>query len=111
MKKILYGSEITWTTLLGIIKKEFPLSAGNCFSLKCDGKEYRIVNFYLENLKKLLELGLTFPIRLKKLTACVALIDDERISNKWYRTKCCETCCPDKYLPVTQKWKLIGKYE
>lgn len=107
MKKILYGTEITWTTLIGVIGNEFPISRGNCFSLKCNGgKEYRIVNFYLENLEELIRRGLTFPIRLKKLVGKKALLDDERISNKWYNDTYCTVCCPDEYLLDTQKMEI-----
>jgi hypothetical protein len=83
-----------------------PYDWGNCFSVLCDdGKQYRIVNFILENLEWALNNGLiTWPIRIQ-LVDGVAYMDDVRIPETWYSTRICEVCCPFDKLPIHQQMR------
>lgn len=89
--------KVTEQTLLGF---------NNCFSL-CDenGNSYRVVNFYLETLEHLIKHGLTWPIKVSKLDekSRAVVVNDERIPDRFYRSGFCETCCPERLLPVQQK--------
>lgn len=97
------ATSITTCTLVGIGKGEFPLPRGNCFSVLADGSDYRILNFAYENMKEAINRGLTWPIKIKALSECHAIIHDERISDNWYMTRYCETCTPKSLLPFPQK--------
>jgi len=98
---------ITWCTLVG---------QNNCFSVETkDKKSYRIVNFYHETMKYLLEPEvckkgdkgrpplLKWPIQIRTLCPGVAVIDDQRIADEHYRTDFCESCCPHIFLPLPQQ--------
>lgn len=94
---------ITEHTLIGT-SDERPSFSGNCFSVKADdGKYYRIVNFNMENLEALIELGLKWPIECEALAdgRCAAVMDG-RIGERWYSDRYCEICCPEELLPITQ---------
>ncbi len=77
----------------------------NCFSVKSDdGKTYRIVNFYVENLNRLIDKkGLTWPVECKVLGPKTAIIHDPRIGERWYNKNYCEICCPKELLPCNQR--------
>jgi len=98
-------------TLVGFLKKSYPMKDGNCFSAitkKIVGKgnkeevlntlgkhSIRIVNFYSENLRELIRRGIvSFPIQCKKLNNEVGIILDKRIPKEWYRNEYCPVCCP-----------------
>lgn len=101
--KTLNAIEITEETLVGSYG-EFPRSMGNCFSvLTEDEKWYKIVNFYVENLRELFELGLTWPVNIAEIGDNVAVIHDERIHRSYFRKGFCETCCPEALLPLPQR--------
>lgn len=104
MKKTdIYAKKITWVTLVGVFIKTYPAEHGNCFSVKAtDGKEYRIVNFNHENMEEALRRGLKFPIKIKPIGKCVAIIHDSRIPDNWYDKVWCEVCCPGYLLPMPQ---------
>lgn len=96
---------VTSQTLVGIGSSEFPLRHGNCFSMVCDdGSEYRIVNFYVENLKELEKGGVIEDgVMIMPISGRHAIIMDERIPNNWYSGEYCTTCTPFDLLPDTQK--------
>ena len=102
-ENILYATSVAGHTLLGV-SGSFPLDYGNCFTVHAsDGETYKIVNFVLENLEKLSELGVGFPFKMRIIRGRVAVINDERIPDDWYQGKFCETCCPVDLLPITQQ--------
>ena len=91
-------------TLVGYMPNSYPTDRGNCFSLIAKGdnienyESYRIDNFNYENLKELLRLGLTFPIKIEIIESKnringIAAICDSRIGKEWYSTKFCRSCC------------------
>jgi hypothetical protein len=102
--KVLNAVSEGFVTCVGVWKDEYPLSHGNCFSLKADdGNYYRILNFVYENFKKLLERKvLSYPVQIMKLTDRHAVVHDVRIENDWYAQKFCEVCCPTSLLPLPQ---------
>lgn len=102
------GKKLTLQTLIGP-SKGYPVKRGNCFSIECDdGKEYRIVNFNVENYEKCIELGVD-NIHIKPLSDKIAIIHDERIPENWYDEKYCTTCCPFDLLPEPQKMEYERK--
>jgi hypothetical protein len=107
--RLVNGVEITSYTLIGVIKSKFPVRHGNCFSMKAsNGIEYKIVNFYYENIKEGISRGkLTLPVRLYILGdiehSRTAIIYDPKIPTSWYSARFCETCCPVEYLPFPQR--------
>jgi len=104
-RKLLTFSEITGQTLVGYLEMGFPSKHGNCFSVAAsDGRPYRIVNFFAENLEHLLETGiLTYPMGLAVLAPGVAVVRDHRIPDDYYRDEFCTICCPYRLLPEPQK--------
>jgi len=100
------ATRITKVTLVGYFG-EFPMERGNCFSVSVeDERDYRIINFNYENLKKLIEDSVvSFPLKISKLSEGIAIIADERIPDEWYSKRFCETCTPSDLLPVPQKLK------
>lgn len=76
---------------------------GNCFSLIASGRAYKIINFFAEELHKLLDSGLPWPIQIKVIRDDIAVIHDIRIDNKHYATEWCESCCPKDLLPLPQQ--------
>jgi hypothetical protein len=100
----MHATKITFHTLVGQSLDNRPQQSGNCFGVEGDDHcDYRIVNFNLENLEALLQLGLTFPIKCKVLSPGLALIHDERIGMRWYQQRYCEVCCPHGLLPPQQR--------
>ena len=102
------GVSIAWQTLVGTLETTFPKASGNCFGMDTNlGQCYSVVNFYAENLEYLLQQHMiTLPI---KLLVCpgtdIAVVNDGRIPDNWYRNKFCEVCCPRELLPPTQRLK------
>lgn len=98
------ATAVTFCTMMNIISDTFPLHRGNCFSVSVEGEttHYRIVNFYLENLKEAIKRGITWPVQIKVLKGNYAVIHDSRIPDDWYRKSFCEICCPTDLLPITQ---------
>ena len=89
-------------TLIGV-SGDPPHDHGNCFDVKADdGEYYKIVNFNLENLEALIDLGLKWPIELKALGERTATIYDPRIGERWYQKRYCEICTPHALLPAPQ---------
>ena len=87
---------ITYVTCLGF---------NNCFGVAVDGKEYSVVNFYLEALESLLaENIIEWPIEVDVLddSRCV-VVTDSRIHDMYFRTGFCETCTPERLLPLPQR--------
>lgn len=111
------GISIGCSTLLGVCTDKFPVAHGNCFSMKADdGKFYRIVNFYLENLNEGIERKkIELPIRLYILgdpsDSSIAVIYDTRIPGSWYSDEFCQTCTPKKFLSFTQRMRNELKVE
>jgi hypothetical protein len=111
------GLEITSHTLIGVNTRKYPVSHGNCFSMSSDnGKVYKIVNFYLENLEEGIERGkLTLPVRLYILgdsdKSRIAIIYDSRIPSDWYANEFCTTCTPLKFQSFTQRMRRELKVE
>ena len=98
------ATSITSQTLVGYIIGDYPQKNGNCFSVRTKDKEYRIVNFNVENLEYLLEnKKITFPIIILPITDRHAYIHDERIEDDWYSNHICEVCCPSNLLPLPQR--------
>lgn len=104
-----FGVEIGMQTLLGVNKSKYPVRHGNCFSMSADnGKSYRIVNFYVENLEEGIKRGkIELPVRLYILgdaeKSHTAIIYDTRIPTSWYRDDFCSTCTPVMFLPFPQR--------
>lgn len=101
-------------TLVGVGREERPSERGNCFGvfrqkvtrddiIGGQVQEYRIVNFNVENLNALMDLGLTWPIQCKLLAGNKAVIHDPRIGERWYDKQWCEVCCPQSLLPIPQR--------
>lgn len=81
----------------------YPAREGNCFSAYAsNGKEYKIVNFFHENLEEVQKRGVTFPMQVYELGERVAVLHDPRIPDEWYESRYCETCCPVSLLPLPQ---------
>jgi hypothetical protein len=97
------ANSITSVTLVGVLGDKFPLRHGNCFSVKTDDGEKKIVNFFYENLKHLIDNGLTFPINIESISKHHAIIHDDRIPEDFYETRYCEVCCPTHLLPIPQQ--------
>ena len=94
---------ITGQTLLGS-SGDFPRSLGNCFDVEdAKGREWRVVNFSVENLKHLLEQGLKWPVAAEEICKGRAVINDSRIGERWYDREFCEVCCPESLLPLPQQ--------
>ena len=86
------GLRITSQTLM-VADNTIPHRSGNCFSVLADnGKDYRIVNFKLENLLELLQRGLTYPIEIERIGGGAAVIKDDRIGGAWYTEHYCPIC-------------------
>lgn len=81
----------------------WPKKAGNCFSLQTEEGSLRIVNFNVANFNRLLDLGLTFPFRVRRLAPGVGALHDVRIPSEWYDSHWCSTCCPRYLLPMPQQ--------
>ncbi len=82
--------------------REGPVDRGNCFSVSIENKEVKVVNFNEENLNRLLKLGLTWPVRCRRLGR-VAVVHDPRIGERWYDLRFCQVCCPRELLPLPQR--------
>jgi len=104
MKPTTNAVAITGHTLVGYNTDEYPIKRGNCFSVETeDGKNYRILNFGLENLEHLLaEKGLTWPVKIVVLGERHAALSDERIGDRWYQSKFCSVCTPRDLIPLPQ---------
>lgn len=90
----------------------YPYLRGNCFSVETDdGKNYRIVNFVLENLEHLLNNGLTWPVKIRVLAGRTAVVCDGRIAERAYQTDFCEICCPAELLPTPQRLRHLRDIE
>ena len=107
MRTTINAIETGMHTLVYYGGKDFPLPRGNCFSVKAEnGKYYRIVNFGFENLQHLCkEKGLTWPIKISCIGPEHAVINDERIGERWYQSEFCTTCTPHDLLPLPQQLK------
>lgn len=105
------ATTITMTTLVGVIKQNFPLAHGNCFSVECDDKtEYRIVNFVLENLEQLIKTKqIEWPVKILPISERQAVVVDERIPEAWFNDHYCETCCSFDLLPHNQQMQYVRK--
>ncbi len=106
---LLNAVEIGEETTIGSFG-ELPRQIGNCFSLITDERKwFDIVNFYVENLRKLLDCGLEWPVKIIAISNTHAVICDERIPEDFYRTEYCQTCCPEDLLPYPQRMKNLGQ--
>lgn len=106
-----WGEKITFQTLVGFSSSDFPKANGNCFSMSTASyPDVRIVNFNVENMEELIRRGLQLPVKIRLLSPKIGLINDERISNKWYDKRVCETCCPRSLLPYTQQDAINREY-
>jgi hypothetical protein len=106
---IINATAVTSQTLVGHFFDEeqglYP--SGNCFSMKDEnGDTYKILNFGIENLDLLLEMGiLEFPVKIHPLSERHAVILDERIPNRFYWSSLCSSCTPIELLPIPQRIK------
>lgn len=92
------------TLLGGMGRPPFPVSLGNCFGVIAGGKSYRILNMLLENLQELLRQGtVMWPIQIHVLEDGHAVVHDHRIPETWHRQEFCIACCPNHFLPITQR--------
>lgn len=106
------SKEITSITLVGVLKKNFPLRYGNCFSVMAENDQsYRIVNFVYENMQEILRRGFKEPFKIAVIGTHTAIIHDERIPDEWYSDKYCETCCPVDLLPSIQRMRHLRHIE
>jgi hypothetical protein len=98
------GINIGLQTLVGSFGN-YPRKHGNCFSMGTDNNNsVRIVNFLVENLEYLLKKKwITYPIKLKSVSGYVAIIDDDRIPETFYRKLYCTVCCPSNLLLQEQQ--------
>ena len=87
----------------------FPRKFGNCFGVESeDGKDYKILNFKVENLEELIRCGeLSWPIQCEALSERSAVINDGRIPDDWYQDHFCEVCTPRSLLPLPQRLKQL----
>lgn len=100
------------STCLGVSGGSFPLSHGNCFSVRCvDGSHCKIVNFVLENLEELERRGVAWPVKVLPIGPRTALVHDARIPDDWYRDRWCEVCCPRDLLPLPQLHRHLRQIE
>ena len=100
---------ITTQTLVGSYGK-FPRQFGNCFSVRACGKEYRILNFKVENLEHLIEKrGLSWPVQIHVLSDDCAVLHDSRIPHDFYSSEFCACCTPYDLLPLQQKLHLARR--
>lgn len=93
------------TCVGGLVEKTYPHTRGNCFSVIAENRSWRILNFYVENMGKLLEDQVVrWPVSVLLIpdSKC-AVIHDVRIPHGWYREDFCESCCPPALLPATQR--------
>jgi hypothetical protein len=98
------GWRVTSTTLVGHFEKSFPRRRGNCFSMVAsDGREYRILNFYHENLVEAIRRGVHLPVAILPVTETCALVADERLPGSWYADDLCSVCTPPKYMSVPSR--------
>lgn len=105
-ENLLESIGITFRTLVNVrLSNGYPVYSGNCFSVSCKDRDYRIVNFKAENLDELVKRGLTWPVKILPIGESVAVICDDRISDKWYDDQYCEVCCPNSLLPHPQKMR------
>ena len=104
MNKVLLATKITCQTCLGVHGDKFPLDHGNCFSLRTEEGDFKIINFVLENLEHALQEGkISWPIKIKTLSSeHHAVVHDERFPDSWYQPRFCEVCCPKYLLPMPQ---------
>lgn len=100
--------KITHQTLVGS-SGPFPRKFGNCFGVESeDGKDYKILNFKVENLEELIKRGeLSWPIQCEALSERSAVINDGRIPDDWYQDHFCEVCTPHSLLPLPQRLKQL----
>lgn len=98
------ASSIAGQTLVGSYG-EFPRKSGNCFSVRDEkNKEYKILNFKVENLQELIERNIiSWPVKCVELNERNAVINDGRIPDEWYANHFCETCTPSSLLPLPQR--------
>jgi hypothetical protein len=109
-KELKYGvrttipARIGVMSLVGIMRKEYPLEFGNYFSFAADrettlnGRDIRCLNFWAENLAEAARRFLpdgqvqviiyTIDNRYRW-----AIIDEDRIPKDWYNNKLCLTGC------------------
>jgi len=98
----LLALRVTQHTMVGVRGKP-PYKLGNCFSIGVKGgKEYRIVNFVLENLEHCLSKGISWPVKIRVIGPRSAIIHDERIPDEFYAGEYCEICCRKELLPRNQ---------
>lgn len=107
--KTVKANAITSITLVGYINTKFPRKHGNCFSVRAETGEYRIINFNHENLEELLRTKVvSFPFTIIPLEhSKTAMIADERIPNEWYNDNFCSSCTPIEHLPPVQRLKQV----
>jgi hypothetical protein len=101
--KTINAKRISGWTLIGVNVNNYPVPHGNCFTVETEGKDYKIVNFSLENMEELNRLGVEFPVKIHLLNDSRAIIHDERIPTSWYDDRWCEVCCPESLLPYPQR--------
>ncbi len=95
-------------TTIGVSGKA-PFTHGNCFGVHTGQRiwskepSYKIVNFNVENLRHLLEAGLTWPIEIFPISERHALIHDKRIPREFYDKEYCSLCCPRDLWPEPQR--------
>lgn len=104
------GLQAICTTYVGYFSKDFPMSNGNCFSIKTKEHQYKILNFGYENLEHLLVqkqidliTDLDWPIQIHPVSDNHAVIHDDRIPHDYYDKDFCTICTPFELLPLPQQ--------
>lgn len=94
------ATHVTRSTLLGF---------NNCFSVATVDGEYRIVNFYLETLEKILrKKSVSYPIEITPLNSKIAIISDVRLLDN-ATPRYCQICCPRDFWPQEQRQEFEAK--
>lgn len=110
------ATKITQYTLVGYGGGKYPISGygGNCFSVAIEGdeREYRIVNFGMENLKQLVRQGeVSWPIEIEPLDERRAVVTDARIPKDWYAEHYCFICTPKSLFRPQDFKEFYNRYE
>lgn len=111
---LLNGIEVGGSTLVGYLAREFPISGngGNCFTMILEnGLSLQILNFGLENLEELVRRGLTWPVKVIRISGDYGVVCDGRIGDRWYNQEPCSVCTPADLIPIPQRLKQLRRCE
>jgi hypothetical protein len=104
--KFLDAIEMGSQTCIGVIDKHFPLSSGNCFSLRTGKKGYKVLNFNAENFEELFKKKkLSWPVKIIDVGDGCCFIHDDRIPGNWYQERICRVCAPYRLQSIPEQLK------